>query len=462
MLDLICIFPNLNEKIDVVEANLLKCFHYCKSKGFKAKIVLSDGGSSLQSISSLKNFVEKIGDRNVSVQLLLCLPAMRPNKNLGILNVIERYKSKNVLILDSDLLSLDEKCLDSLVIPLISNEAKMVLPNIRRISGRSNKLVINPLLRLFRPAIARKANFVLSGILGIGYGLLRKIVISPDYCWDWGGEIQIICRGFSFSGNRVKTFLHERKDAKRRGLESKMKEARQIFRTLLYEITKTDNLEAGTVEENLVLDWKRNKSLVRKFQQWQKQNRIIVVPSVKDLKAYFHGFLSKCELDLNWFSLYLDEIYNKTGAREILILKSIASDTVLKTLFGIDTKCVPEEINPEEISKVNFDNISVLADVIFAVYISIWLKKRRNKRSSFDGFLALLSPSDTDFTNVEILNNFRRRGLCSVDTSSIKTRNSLKEIIRVYNDENKDLSKRNELLVKMMKIYGRNRNYQGK
>lgn len=446
MFDLIWILPNLNEQTKVVKSNLLKCFNYSKSKGYKSKIVLSDGGSSIRSIVTLKNFIGKLRSVNISVQMMLCFPAMRPNKNLGILNIVEKYGSKYVIILDSDLLSLNKRCFDNLINPLVNRKAKLTLPNIKRVSGRSNKLIINPLLRLFYPEIARKANFVLSGILGMDYNLLRKIVTSSDYCWDWGGEIQIICKGFESSGNLVKIFSHRRQDTKRRKLASKMKEARQIFRTLLYEVTKKQKLDKYILKINLRSDWLNNEHLVKKFSKWQKRNRVNIVPDIKNLNNCFHGFLQQCKMDKKWFFSYLDTIYNETRAYEILVLKSIVVDTILKTLFNINLRYEPKEIDPKKVIGTNLEDISIFADVIFAVYILIWIEENRGKIKSFHHFLDLLSTRDTDFIDASGLNNFRKHGLYSIDITNIETDN-LKKIISIYNDKAKSLFKRNRLLM---------------
>ncbi len=452
MFDLIWILPNLNEKTKVVKSNLLKCFNYSNSRGYRSKIILSDGGSSVKSTVTLRNFIKGLKDVNIFAQMMLCLPAMHPNKNLGILNIVERYKSKYVIILDSDLLSLNKRCLDNLIDPLVNREAKITLPNIKRVSGRSNKLIINPLLRLFYPEIAHKANFVLSGILGIDYNILRKIVTSPDYCWDWGGEIQIICKGFEFSGNLVKTFSHRRQDVKRRKLASKMREARQIFRTLLYEVTKKQKLDEDILRINFRSDWADNEHLVKKFSKWQKRNRVNIIPDVKNLNNYFHNFLQHCKTDKKWFSSYLDAIYNETRAHKILVLKSIVVDTILKTLFNINLRYELKEVDPEKVMGTNLEDISIFADVIFAVYILIWAEEAKSKTKNFQYFLDLLSPRDTDFIDLSSLNDFRKQGLCSIDVASVEISN-LNKIISIYNDKAKGLFKRNRLLMETIGVW---------
>jgi len=362
--------------------------------------------------------------------------------------------------LDADLLSVDEKCLAKLVNPLTQGKAKIVLPNIinRRLSGRINKLIVNPLMRLFFPEVIKIIDFPLSGILGIDYNYLKKVVMSPDFFWDWGGEIQIIIRAFKSSNNSIEVFDHNREDAKRRKLSSKMKDAYQITRAILYEALKEKKLNRDIIKKKLMLSWIGNKRLAEKFLVWQKENRVEIIPGTLALNNRFDSFLLSCSKNPKWFFNYLDEIYDKTGAYEILVLKSITVEVILKMLFGIKIKYKLKEVAPQIIEKMNLEGISILSDVIFSVYICLWMDRADDQRKDFRYFLKLLSTKDTDFIDADSLRKFRNQGMSSININNIKT-NQLKEIIKIYNDKTKDISQKNKLIIKKYH-YERNRKSQ--
>ena len=448
MIKLLWILPNLNEKKEVVKNNLLKCFNYARKRGYESKIILSDGGSNWKYLCELKKFVEKLQNKLISTHLLLCFPAVRPNKNLSILNVVEKYSADYVLILDSDLLSLNERCFDNLINPLVSGNAKMVLPNIPRKTGRSNYLIINPLLRLFYPKVAQFFNFPLSGILGINYRLLYEIVTAKDYCWDWGGEIQIICRGFEKTQGLVKAFVHRRRDAKRRPLVSKMKEARQFFRTLLYEIRRKDDFVS--VIERVKNSWQSNKVLYQKFLNYQKKLKICIVPDIKNLEDYFNQVLKLCDRNLDWFSFYLEKVYHQTNAVEFLLLKNVTVDTILKVLFNFNHKVYLKEKNKfKKLENVDLESISIFADLIFGVYLTLG-KGKIKRMKNLQEFLNLLSPKDTDFIDQIVLNNFRKLGLISLNLNDLHS-NKLKKILQIYNNSKLSVLEKNRLILKIIK-----------
>jgi len=444
MITLLWILPNLNEKKEIVKNNLLKCFNYATKRGYISKIILSDGGSDWKYLCDLKKYVEKLQNKLTSTHLLLCLPAVRPNKNLSILNAVEKYPADYVLILDSDLLSLNKKCFDNLINPLISGNAKMVLPNIPRKGGRSNYLIVNPLLRLFYPKIAQSFNFPLNGILGIDYRLLHEIVTAKDYCWDWGGEIQIICRGFEKSQGLINTFVHHRKDAKRRPLISKMKEARQFFRTLLYEIRKKDGFTF--VIERVKNSWQNNKVLYQKFLNYQQKFKICIVPDIKNLETYFNQFLELCNRKIDWLSFHLEKIYRQTKAVEILLLKNVTVDTILKVLFNFNHKVYLNK----NLENADLESISIFADLIFGVYLTLG-KEKIKRMKNLQEFLNLLSPEDTDFIDQTTLNNFRKSGLVSLDLNNLQT-DKLKKILQIYNNSKISAFEKNQLILKITKI----------
>jgi hypothetical protein len=324
----------------------------------------------------------------------------------------------------------------------------MVLPNIPRKTGRSNYLIINPLLRLFYPKVAQFFNFPLSGILGINYRLLYEIVTAKDYCWDWGGEIQIICRGFEKTQGLVKAFVHRRRDAKRRPLVSKMKEARQFFRTLLYEIRRKDDFVS--VIERVKNSWQSNKVLYQKFLNYQKKLKICIVPDIKNLEDYFNQVLKLCDRNLDWFSFYLEKVYHQTNAVEFLLLKNVTVDTILKVLFNFNHKVYLKEKNKfKKLENVDLESISIFADLIFGVYLTLG-KGKIKRMKNLQEFLNLLSPKDTDFIDQIVLNNFRKLGLISLNLNDLHS-NKLKKILQIYNNSKLSVLEKNRLILKIIK-----------
>jgi hypothetical protein len=303
-------------------------------------------------------------------------------------------------------------------------------------------------LRLFYPKIAQSFNFPLSGILGMDYSLLYEIVTGKDYCWDWGGEIQIICRGFEKSQGLIKTFVHHRKDAKRRPLISKMKEARQFFRTLLYEIRKADGFTS--VIERIKNSWQNNKALYQKFLNYQKKLKICIVPDIKNLEACFNQFLKLCHKKLDWFSFYLEKIYHQTKAVEILLLKNVTVDTILKVLFNFNHKVyLKEKTKVKKLENVDLESISIFADLIFGVYLTLG-KEKIKRMKNLQEFLNLLSPKDTDFIDQTKLDNFRKLGLTSLSLNNLHP-NKLKEILQIYNNSKLSVLEKNRLILKIIK-----------
>lgn len=452
MTDLLWIIPNLNEKPSTIKSNLLKFFNYSRKKRYTSRIVLSDGGSQAELLVGLRQFIKEFNDEGTSVEVDLCFPIMHPNKNLGILNTVQKYSAKHVLIIDADWTNIDEECLEQLIAPLFSGEAKIVLPEIvRKKSARINRLVISPLLRLFFPEVARRIKFPLAGMVGIEYKYLKEVVNSPDYLWDWGGEAQIVIRGFTLSNGSIKTFDYPKKESKKRDLSSKKKDALQIIRAIIYEGFITERLDVDTIRDNLYSTWVQDKELRDGFLQWQKQKNIQIISHRDDLKQAFNDFFDNCNKDLLWFSDYVDQLYSQTNIYEISVLKSIAVDCILKALFGIKLEHKLTEAGPDIIEKMNLIDLSIFVDVIFTVYICLWLE-RSSSSKGFDDFLGLLSPEDTDFADAAVvaaLKQFRNNNLTSRDINDIPEE-ILKKIIGIFTNKEKNIIQKNKALSKIL------------
>jgi hypothetical protein len=450
MIDFLWIIPNLNENINVIRLNLLKYCDYIKRKRYRSKIIVSDGGSNIKLLIVLKRLINSIKSTKNDIEIDLCLPIMRPNKNLGILNIIQKYTSKYVLIIDADWVNINEECLRELTSPLSTGEFKVVLPNlIEKQSGRVNQLIVKPLLRLLFSEILKKTSLPLNGMLGINYRYLKQIVTAPDYFWDWGGDIQIVIRGFYLSNGLVKTFNYPKIESKKRKLLDKMKDARQIIRTMLYEGFIENRLNIDRIRENLYLSWSSNPNLTDRFLKWQKFNKIKIAEDKKELKVSFNNFLSKSREDLVWFSNYLDVLYRQTKIYEILVLKNMVVDSILKVLFGIYLQHQVEETASHQVEKLQLIDLSIFAEIIFAVYITLWLERTNTQNKNFNFFLNLLSYKDTDFINSKKLQNFRKKGLTSIDINGLSD-NDLQRFIEIYNNKKMSVIRKNDKLLKII------------
>lgn len=229
-LEFLWILPNLNEKIEIIKKNIKLINSFSKRKFKSYKIALMDGGSNEGNLLELLEACSKY--KNVSP--FLVLPCLRPTKNKGIMDALNEFKAKNVAIIDIDCENLSNNMLKKLISPIINNIADLSLPKVSKTGGRANRIICNPLLDIFFPEISRKISYPLSGIICLNYNLLRK-AIKKDYFWDWGGEIQIIINGAERS--RVKEFNFDKID-KKRGIKSKKDDARQFYRTIIYEAVK--------------------------------------------------------------------------------------------------------------------------------------------------------------------------------------------------------------------------------
>jgi len=231
--NIIWIIPNLNEKLYIVKKNIKLIYNFSEDKNYDYKIILADGGSDYNKLISLKEFIKRFDKK---VELNLVMPLLRPTKDKAIKDIVERYLSENVAIVDSDCVNIDKNILNKLISPLISKRCAISLPNLTKSGGRVNRLICNPLLWLLYPDVYKKMKFPLSGIIALKYDILKGVTEKKDFFWDWGGEIQIVIN--PNKKVKINQFVFDKLDAKKRSLSSKKDDARQILRTILYEFLK--------------------------------------------------------------------------------------------------------------------------------------------------------------------------------------------------------------------------------
>jgi hypothetical protein len=231
MLDFLWIIPNLNEKYEIITENINKIEKYAKKIDKPYKIVIADGGSNHLLLQKIRLLCDE------HIKLFMVLPTSRPTKDKGIKDIINSFNSKYVIIIDSDCANLDNKTLRELTIPLLNKKALISLPYVTKTGGRINRLVCKPLLKLLFPKVSKRIKFPLTGLVSINYAMLNDIVNKKDFLWDWGGEIQIIIHA-ALKTRKIHQFLFNKKDSKKRSLNSKKDDARQVMTAILYEAVK--------------------------------------------------------------------------------------------------------------------------------------------------------------------------------------------------------------------------------
>ncbi|MBN1325758.1 glycosyltransferase [Candidatus Falkowbacteria bacterium] len=445
MKDLLFIIPNLNENNSVIKKNLLRYLAFVKNNKLTSHIIISDGGSSQKKILSLKKIVNEINLKTDLIKIYLCLPAMRPNKNLGILNIIEKFKAKYVVIIDADWVNINNSTLNKLILPLLKNKAKIVLPNIiKKKSARINRLIISPLLRLLFPEISRKIIFPLSGMISIDYDILKKIAGAEDYFWDWGGEAQIIIRGYNYSNGKVKTFNVTKIESKKRKLSSKMKDAFQITRSILYEAFVFNRLDQEYLLDNFIKLWQSNSLLRKLFINWQEKNKIFLFKDKHSIIKFYSDNLLNFKQENTYYYKTLNQIYKKTKIYELLVLANISITTISKILFNKKINCQIVEVGPKKINNLKLIDISILSDFTFLIYISSWLNQINMTKINFNFFINILSINETDYIEYQRLQKFRKNGLSSVDINSLQLP-KLRQVLRIYNS-NTDIINKNKYI----------------
>jgi hypothetical protein len=441
MYDIIWIIPHLNEDFNILTKNIKMFIKYSEEKKLRSLISILDNGSNYSLLYRIKNFCQlKSNSGFCKVKLNLCLPPIRPAKNKGILDVIKSDHSKAIIIIDSDCANLKKKYIDSLVNPLLSNEAKITIPDIAKTGGRVGRLVVNPLLRLLFPEIGYTIPYPVGGVLGIDYECLKNSIFSNDYFWTWEGEVQIIIRGFKNSKGKIKVFKFLKRDAKKNSIKSKYIHALSFARGLIYEGLINNRIEQKIVKHNLVKAWK-NRKLVKLFRNWEIRNNLEFFGPNFDIERIFEELLKKCEEDIFWIPKYLNNMYNSTGIYEIFLLNYLSVKSILNVLFGLDFQIEPIDIDSSRIDNLRLLDISILADLFFAVYITLWLKKNKNKKyiehflNEIKNQLRVMKTNENKLDSVEITNwNVKK----------------LKNVITIYNSDKLDVYEKSRMLKELL------------
>ena len=227
-----------NEDVKTVIAFINKAIKEAYNKNIELLPVLfvANTGIDDDSISLVKESVNGIVIFKNTIDIY-------PNKNYGIyaiVNYANEIKSDYVSVVDPDW-TIDEcnKFLDTILSPIINDEADIVIPNIGYAAGRSNILVGRSILELFYPDYKDTIITPFPGVFAATTECVYKIVISDDYHFDWGGEWDLL----SYSIKNKMRIVSKNVDVinvRHRSNNSKTNDSYQIWRAAFSNIEIID------------------------------------------------------------------------------------------------------------------------------------------------------------------------------------------------------------------------------
>ncbi|MBU2639131.1 MAG: 7-cyano-7-deazaguanine synthase [Nanoarchaeota archaeon] len=427
------IVPHLNEDPKILRKTVSTISNYFSSLIPPFEIIIADGGSKLESLLGIR----KLSLRFQNVISIIDYPLIYPNKNIGIFNSVNLAKHEDILILDCDNESLSKMDLKKLKEKL--STYSMVVPNLERKGGRSNRLLGIPSLRLFFPEIYREIPYPFPGILGIKKSLLLKIVYDKNYCFDWGGEINLIVGGHFYSGGNITSIKMYKKD-KKRDLSSILKDAYQIYRNNIYLSVIHKRFPRNLSEINKKIEeslthYKKDVALLKWFIE---ENKIIELKNIETDEDFFHSDKP--------VEIYrkIENLYGKYKIYELYLLNLLVTKPLLQILFNTNVETKILEKNPKIIKNLNLKNISFLADIIILSLLRIFvLDKKSLPYSNLSGMLnhnPVKGISDFDSINLKKIEDSLIGGI-RIDTLDKKNLIKLNKII-----ENKNSKIRNNKL----------------
>jgi hypothetical protein len=225
------VIPYFGEDTGALEQTLRSLRTYGESSTSQAQVILVDGagaGCSAEGVLVIPN------------------PYPPPNKDGGIVTAMYEARGNDILIVDADI-ALDVSAIETLHRPL--ERAKMVVPDLERVGGRSNRLLGAPLLRVFFPEVYGNVRYPFPGMVAFKRELLESVV-ADDFFHDWGGEIQLVVEGHLRSQGAVESPPMRKRDPKRK-LISMMTDAYQIYRAGLYLASKHCRYADDLLERDL-------------------------------------------------------------------------------------------------------------------------------------------------------------------------------------------------------------------
>jgi 7-cyano-7-deazaguanine synthase in queuosine biosynthesis len=424
------IFPVLNEDIILILKTIAAAIKSCSKRNLDYEFLFCDGGSNFESLMALKSALSPIEKTTI----LLDFPLIKPNKDIAIMNGSKLCSYEDIIICDVDIANITEKHFD-LIIGDLLQDTDLVIPNLGRIGGRWNRLLCNPIMRLCFEKEYHQVPYPAPGILGIKKKILRRVV-SEDFFYDWGGEIQIALEGAKLS-KKITAPPMNKIDSEKRPIKNLLKDAFQVWRTNLYLFNKY------RPKLNLKEYRRRYPSEHLDFETFLKEELGGNLKLFED--GDYERFLEKSyEGDPRNIFYALEDIYHKTGLYEFKVINDLVTRPLLDLLFGIQIENPLVEKTQGEIKVLKLRSSSIFVD-----YLAYFLISHSNITGSYRDFnycLKRLDSSKTEFSNMEFVELARRNshGGLKLNELSDEGWSKLKQILNI-----KEPIRRNMLLLRI-------------
>lgn len=417
------ILPHLNEDL----SNLKRIIKVLKDflRKIPYEIIIMDGGSNMKSLRQIK----KLACEKNKIYLFIDYPLILPNKNVGIYNASNILKYEDVFILDCDYKNLSNKELNLLKKHLKKSE--MVVPNLNRVGGRSNRILGNPFMRLFFPEVYKKIPYPFPGIIGIKKALLKRITNKENYCFDWGGESNIIIEGYHLSKGKVSAPEIIKHD-KKRALSSMVGDAFQIYRNniLLSVLKKRFPRNEKELLKKIRRDFSTNKKDLELLKEFVEENKI------EELKSIKEDSLEKFD-EPSQLVEFLDELHKKYGLYEFYLIKMLALYPLMNILWDKKIKLNFLEKKSGAVKILDLRRISFFVDLVIAKTISLYIKE--NKRPPYNNLKSMLKKNNNTY-KTEFINNIKEEPIKQIMKEGINTNclnqedlNKIKKISSIKN-----------------------------
>lgn len=158
-----------------------------------------------------------------------------PNKNYGIYSIVNyahRAKIEYMAVVDPDWsISRCNIFVETILQPVLSNEADIIIPNIGNAAGRDNKIIGRSIIDLFYPDYKDIIATPFPGSFSAITEKIFSVVSSEYYHFDWGGEWDII--SYFISNNYIiKSADVDVENVRHRNNSSKVQDAYQMWRAV--------------------------------------------------------------------------------------------------------------------------------------------------------------------------------------------------------------------------------------
>ena len=213
-----CIIPAKDEEktiggvIDVVK----------KVKAIDEIIVVDDGSD------------DKTGE--IAKEKGVCVMRHQINRGKGAAIKSGAKKAKNQLLLfiDADLMNISSQKVSKIINPLVNGKADFVKASYKTKTGRTTKLVAQPMLKIIYPFVHLEQP--LSG----EFALNKKKFDLTNIEEGWGVDIQLVLQA-ARKKLRIKEVFIGKKEHKHHDLDSLSKQAEEVMRTMLSELNLIAN-----------------------------------------------------------------------------------------------------------------------------------------------------------------------------------------------------------------------------